>query len=155
MFQIRSRPDTYQTGTTSDGRLVVVGPFRHPWVIAVIFDRQGTFLGVERRAVQAATKQVWDEGFFQECLDRIIASWKADNGFIEGPIRVKPFFLSEYCIGIEEFPLDLSDYLSNPSKYSLEDQMEFARDVERWKSEGNFVFYWSESYHLDKDGDSL
>jgi hypothetical protein len=122
----------------------------------VFFDSRGTLLGPQKRAVSTESNPVgWDDRTFQECSSRALASWKAEIGFREEPIRVKPFFLKEYRIGIEEFPLDLADYLSNPSKYPPEDQIEFLKDVESWKREGSFVFFWSESYHLDKNGEPL
>ena len=156
MFRIQSRPDTYQTGLASGGRQVVMGPFHMPWVVAVFFDKHGTLLGVERKLVAAGINaEHSDASGYQESLDKTVASWKSEIGFIEAPIAVKPFFLKEYFIGIEELPLDLADYLSNPSKYPTEDQAEFLKDIVSWKSAGNFVFSWSESYHLDKNGESL
>lgn len=120
------------------------------------FYEHGAFLGVERKAVTAGVgSECWDEGTVQTAMERTMASWKAEIGFKEGPITVEPFFLKEYSIGIEEFPLDLADYLSDPSKYPPEDQAEFLKDIKRWKDEGNFVFFWSESYHLDRKGNSL
>jgi hypothetical protein len=97
----------------------------------------------------------WNDRIWREATGQVISLWKLQIGFVEKPICVRPFFLADYSIGISTFPLDLADYLANPSKYQKEDQEEFSRDVERWKNDGNFVFYWSESYHLDKNGDSL
>jgi hypothetical protein len=156
MFQIQSRPDTYQTGTTLDDHQVVMGPFHSPWVVALFFDNGGNLQNVERRAVPTPSKADGPHDIpFQEVIETISALWKREIGFTEGPISVQLFFLQDYCIGIEEFPLDLKDYLSNSSQYSPEDQAEFIKDIDRWKADGNYVFFWSESYHLDKNGDSL
>jgi hypothetical protein len=139
-----------------DGRLVVIGPFHHPSVVACFFDNDGGFLGLERRLVPSETQRdSADSAAFNTRLKALVASWKGELGFKKQAIKVKPFFLKEYSIGIEEYPLDLADFLADPTKYSAEDQLEFLRDIEQWKREGNFIFFWSESYHLDRNGDSL
>jgi hypothetical protein len=122
----------------------------------VFFDIHGTFLAVERRLVRVGIDaEEPDDGRYQDALEKTLALWKSALGFKERPIMVKRFFLPEYTIGIEEFPLDLADYLANPSEYPTEEQKEFSKDIESWKSAGNFVFFWSESYHLDKNGETL
>jgi hypothetical protein len=154
MFQINTRPDTYQTGITSDGRRLIVGPVRFPLVLAVFFDEEGALLSVEHRVVPAeGSSDDYVDDTDRENINRVLSKWKAELGFIEQPIRVEKFFLRDHKIGTEVLPLDLADYLSNPSEYSEEDQREFIKDIDKWKREGNCVFYWGEGYHLDRDGE--
>jgi hypothetical protein len=156
MFVIRTRPGTYQTGVTADGLQVIMGMWRYPWVVAAFFDHCGSFIDIQRRSLQLKDRpQDWYDPHFQLALKDILESWKMEIEYKDAPVSVKKFFLDEYKIGVHELPVDLQDYLDNPLGYTPEDREEFLKDIERWRSEGNFVFWWNANYHLDKCGEPM
>jgi hypothetical protein len=127
-----------------------------PVVLAVFFDGFGELREVQKRSLcLEQSPSDWYDPEFQAELARTLHSWQEEVGFEEEPITVKSFFLKDYRIGIQKLPVDCQAFMDNPSSYSQEDQEEFRRDIERWMKEGNFVFWWSENYHLNRDGEDF
>ncbi|SRR5581483_5653327 len=155
-FILQSRPTTYQTGVTSDHKQVIMGMHLYPWIVALFFDNDGTFLEVQRRELGLTQHpNDWYDPNFQNALRDALRSWQRTIGFVEKPISIKLFFQDSLRIGIKEFPSDLQDYIDNPHKYPESDSEEFAKDIVDWQVKGNYVFWWNTSYHLDKTGDTL
>jgi hypothetical protein len=148
MNAIRTRPLTYYTGFTADGRQVLLGWLSNSIVI-VFFDAGGTLLKMEEHALDL--RKSFGPAIEAE-VDKKIQAIRERLGIREGPIHVQPFFIENVCAGIKPYPADLQDYLSNPGSYSEEDAQIFRADVERWRAAGNCVLRWGEDYHIDSDG---
>jgi len=155
VFNLRSRPDAYQTGMTSSGDLAVMGML-FPWAVAVFFRPDGAFSAVQQEPlnIDARPSQRF-EPFVEAHFLAVLHAWQQKLGFKESPIQVQAFFLSDYRIGIRELPLDLQDYMDNPVQYPEEDQEEFTNDIDSWKAEGNFVFTWGIDYHVSREGETF
>jgi hypothetical protein len=154
-FILRSRVDAYQTGKTSGGDQVVMGML-FPWAVVVYFTPDGAFLKVEKKRLDtnAAPEQRFQPDVEDGFRD-VLRSWQGQIGYLEAPIQLQQFFLNEYRIGIRDLPSDLQDYLNNPERYPGEDHEEFLNDIESWKEEGNYVFWWGTDYPVNTDGETL
>ena len=153
MYTIRTRPHTFFTGTTNDGKQVLLGFLRD--IIAVaIFDNTGNLFETREYPVKIdLTRGLGPavEMMVEEQIQIIRQLLSIRNG----PIHVNLFFVESWNIGLKQFPLDLEDYLDRPGAYSEEDAKVFCKDIEDWKREGNCVLYWGNDYLLGRDGRTL
>jgi hypothetical protein len=141
----------YWTGTIAEGlQLLVV--IQVPFFIAIVFDRNGDLVRVERRMLSsstiAAAEQIGFRDFFREQGDREHSSWLHSLGFQEAVIRVKRFYLPDYHIGIVDFPRFFQDVLCNPSDYSEDEQRLAQSQRDRWFAEGLFELWLNEGTDL-------
>jgi hypothetical protein len=153
MHTIRTRPPTYFTGRTPDGKQVLLG-WRSDFIAILLFDQTGTLL--ERRAHPLGIDLRKGLGPAVEAIaDAKIRAIKKEIGFSGGPIRVQPFFIHDWRAGIKPFPEDLEDFLSDPSRFPEEDAEIFRADIKSWLDEGNCVLRWGNDYLLGPDGRTL
>jgi hypothetical protein len=141
----------YWTGTIAEAlQLLVV--VQVPSIIAIVFDRNGDLVRVERRMLSSSTieaaERVGFREFFQEQGDRELSSWLHSLGFQEAVIKVKRFYLPDYHIGIVDFPRFFQDVLCNPSAYSEDEQRLAQTQRDRWFTEGLFELWLNEGTDL-------
>jgi hypothetical protein len=160
LYRIQSCPDRYWTGAVYGDRQVVMG-LMYPKLVAVLFDSEGNLLEVQTRLFSFKAKSMGPNGpyllggeEFERKLDVELSSWQSNLGFLEGPISVKPYWLPEYWTGIEDIPQGLREILEDPEE-DEEDQRLELEALDDWIREGNFVFWWCENYHLDRDGEGI
>ena len=60
-----------------------------------------------------------------------IRAVKRELGIRRGPIRVQPFFVKGWEVGMKLFPDDLEEFLSDPDRFSEDESRIYRRDVER------------------------
>jgi hypothetical protein len=153
MYTIQTRPQAYFTGTTNDGKQVLLGWLRD--IIAVVlFDNTGDLLETREYPVNINLKKGLGP-VVETMVEKQIQVVRQLLGIREGSIQVNPFFVDSWKIGLKQLPLDLEDYLDHPDGYSEEDARIFRKDIEDWKSAGNCVLYWGNDYLLGRDGHTL
>src|SRR5262245_59914551 len=115
MHTIRSRPWTYFTGKTPDGRQVLLG-WASDFIGVLFFDEAGGLvntreypLGIDlRRGLGPAVEAI---------AAKKIRAVKRELGFRRGPIHVKPFFVESWEVGLKTFSDDLEEFLSEPDRF--------------------------------------
>lgn len=147
---IRTRPDTYYTGRTSDNDQVLLG-WLGDSIVVLRFNDTGKLLDVIEYPLNLAERRSLGPKVEAFVLDEV-AGIKRRLGFRDDMIRVKPFFLDRLHAGIRPFPEDLAEYLAEPASYPEEDAEVFREDVKRWLEAGNCVFVWENEYDLDDEG---
>jgi hypothetical protein len=162
LYRIQSCPDRYWTGTVYGDRQVVMG-LMYPELVVVLFDSEGNLLEIQTRLLHFKAKSMGPNGpyllggeEFERKLDIQLSSWQSEMGFQEGTISVKPFWSSEYWTGIEDIPQGSREMLENIEEIEDEEEMQdFLDSMDRWKQEGNFVFWWCKDYFVNRDGEGI
>jgi hypothetical protein len=153
MYTIQTRPHTYFTGTTKDGKQVLLGLLRD-MIAVVIFDNMGDLLETREYPVNIDLKKGLGPAV-ETMVEMRIHDVRQLLTTQHGPITVNPFVVEKWNIALKQFPLDLEDYLEHPDRCSAEDAQLFRKDIEDWKSAGNCVLYWGNDYLLGRDGHTL
>ena len=109
-------------------------------------------LGIEQRPLSffQAVKPPYD--IYDSRVLESIEAWKTEMNFRGATIKVKKFFSQELYVGIQDYPPDFDDTLSNP-KSSDEEKRSARESIKMWKKEREFVFWWGNDYWLDKSGE--
>jgi hypothetical protein len=81
-------------------------------------------------------------------IQRQIAAWKREVGFLSRPIRVKRFWLPDREAGID----DGLHYFKEREDMSEEVRAEERRSRDEWIRAGNFVLHWGRPLWMDRDG---
>ena len=150
MHSIRTRPSTYFAGQLSDGHQALLGWLGNG-IVLVLFNIAGELVRTDRLPLEFdPTREFGPEAEKKVCNEIIRVVDKL--GFVDGPIRVNPFFLDDLHAGIRSLPEDLEDFLANPTRFSDEDMELFRADIAKWCSLGNCVLRWNNDYDLDSDG---
>jgi hypothetical protein len=92
-------------------------------------------------------------GQFGEVIGDWIASYCNRNKLDEEPIQVKRFAYPDLNIGIEDFPEHMAEFLRSSDTFSEEERNEMPGAIEYWKGEGQFVFWWGQSFWMDQTGE--
>jgi hypothetical protein len=136
-----------------DGKQVLLG-----WVSDLIgvlfFDEEGELvsaseypLGIDlRRGLGPVVEAI---------AAKRIRAVKRELGIRRGPIRVKPFFVKRWEVGLKLFPDDLEEFLSTPDRFSEDEAPIYWRDVEQWRADENCVLKWGNQYYLDREGNTI
>jgi hypothetical protein len=135
----------------------------YPRLVAIFFDSSGSLLEVRTRPLPFEAKSMAPGGpymlfggEFRRKLAVELSSWQSEMGFQEGTISVKPYWLPEYWTGIEDIPQGLREMLENPEEIEDEEDRRLCLEViEGWIQDGNFVFWWCENYHMNRDGEGM
>jgi len=149
MYTIQTRPQGYFTGTTNNGKQVLLG-WLHDIIAVVIFDNTGDLLETREYPVNIDLKKGLGPAV-EAMVEKQIQVVRQLLSIREGSIQVNPFFVERWDIGLKQFPLDLEDYLDHPDGHSEEDAQIFRKDIEDWKRAGNCVLYWGNDYLLGRD----
>ena len=60
--------------------------------------------------------------------------------------------IGEPGLSVAPFPTVFQQFLDDPAGCDSEDYTSYREMLTRWISEGNFVLYWGNEYHLNPDG---
>lgn len=141
----------YWTGTTADHlqALVVV---LSPTIVAIFFDGEGNLVGVQERAISQETLAMAHRIGFHEAMrtqgDQEISAWLDSLGVHESVIKVKRFFLTDYHVGIVDFPQVFQEVLQHPSAFSEDEQRVAESERVRWSNEGLFELWLNDATNL-------
>jgi hypothetical protein len=136
LYPICGDDNDFFTGMTADGLQVLV-VVAVPTAIAVFFDREGRLIKNEERHLVDAGRT----GVFAETDERQLYSWLQSLGYKKGIILVRRFFISQYHIGVFDFPDSFSDILLSSSNRNQEERDFAQRELNRWASEGLFQLW--------------
>jgi hypothetical protein len=153
MYTIQTRPHTYFTGRSNDGKQVLLGWLRDI-IAVVIFDNTGHLLESREYPLNIDLKRGLGPAV-ETMVEKQIHVIRQLLNIRQGPIRVTPFVVDRWNIGLKQFPLDLEEYLDHPEGCSEEDAPIFRKDIEDWKRAGNCVLVWGNDYLLGGDGHTL
>lgn len=139
-------PHLYYAGCLLNGHQVLMG-VKNPKLVMIEFDADGNYL-------QTITR---DE-IHNSVLPRIdpvkkIEEWQAEIGFIPSTILIKRFSLPDLWIGIEDLPSHYQEFLNSRDSYSAEDCRNYQEQINIWEESGDFVLFWDEDYHLNREGE--
>ena len=150
LYAIRPDEGYFSAGITADCEQVLMGLFC-PNLIAFRFDREGNLLGSEQRSVPFFRDVTPPYDMFDERIQPMIATWKAEMGFRPATIRVRKFFSDEHFIGIEDYPSHFHEVVSDPGA-DEEEKADIRGSIELWDKDGQFVLQWGNDYWLDGSG---
>lgn len=152
-YLIRGYGRDFETGITSDDYQVLMG-LLCPHVVAYFFSSDGALAEIQQREWSTPAPRMGADGpyriYDQEFQDRLceqILNWQSEIGFTASVIRVRPFFDDEHWVGIEALPEYLQEIDESDDDYAF-----LSTEREKWKDEGNFVFYWAKDYYMTGDG---
>jgi hypothetical protein len=158
LYTIKEDPTYYYTGWMAQ-KLQTLVVIYHPSLITIFFDEKGYLVEAAVKPLPESTKGLiaqrgFTDAFLKGADQEILASLR-ESGFREGPINVKRFFLSQYHIGIKDFPETFSDILTSPSLFSASDLSFAKEEADRWLDEGLYELWLNpESYRwINRDGD--
>lgn len=148
------------TGGTADGLRVLMGI---DWnaMICMRFDAAGNYVGCEERYFghdgEPTNAPVTKSPFHLasvagERVEERFDDWKRDMLNWEGPIETEEFHHPTRFIGVEPFPDWYQQMLENPSAYSPQQRAQLESSIDRWRKDGDFVFWWNENYLCNADG---
>lgn len=147
LYRIVAWENIFRTCRSNNGDQLLIG-VQLPELVAVVFDRHGTFERITTRQLRSATAGPDDDRVASE-LDEMIR----DLRFAASPIEVKRFFLDDFWIGIKAMPDHFEEVLEHPDHFD-ETQRAILRDeMAKWIARGDFVLYWCEEYYLNRDGE--
>ena len=153
-YHIQNSTYYFYAGYLENGNLVLMG-IQQPKLVMVEFDPEGNYLKTSDREVfqERLTSGLHHNETREDILLSVLLDWQRDVAFRAGTISVKPFFLPELDIGIEDLPEHYQEVLDHPEQYDAERLTELQGDIRDWRERGSFVLYWVEDYYLDRDGD--
>src|SRR5262249_44817577 len=146
MHSIRTRPNAYYAGKTTNGRQILIG-----WLgnaIAIFqFDDQGALIDTKELPIDADL----GEGLgpvVESKVENQILSICARLGFHDEVIHVAPFYSERLSAGIRQYPIDLEEFIHNPGEFANEDAAIFQADIADWNACENFILRWNEDHYL-------
>lgn len=141
----------YWTGTTP-ARTQVLVVVLSPKIIAIFFDEKGNLVGVQERAISSEMLAMAHRIGFHEALrtqgDQEISDWLDSLGAHESVVKVKRFFLTDYHIGIDDFPRVFQEVLQLPSAYSEDEKRVAESERLRWQKDGLFELWLNDATNL-------
>lgn len=152
LYTLSTYGTAFQTGVTPSGEQVLLGVYELSMVL-VRFDASGELLGVERRPLSGmdTTSPVVSEQVKEQ-----LAAWLAELSWVEQPIRVFKFLLSDCRVYISDFPnWAIVLYYDPDSCTDLEERRQSREQMASWEEAGKFVFWWGNDYHMNKDGEVI
>lgn len=142
----------FYTGRTADGRQLVAGEWC-PDLLVGLFDDAGDLCEVQYRT----TKEKGE-------VELRLREW---YDYFPGLVRVKRFrmapgpnqpvnplqlaLVGELGFAIAPFPLSWEGCYGNPAEFPA-DEPDYVEMVRGWIERENFVLYWGNELHLDKNG---
>jgi hypothetical protein len=133
--------DSYRffiTGRGGDGSQFLI-VLQQPDFIVVQFDQQGVLgrsLKRDMRMPCETPQDSWSmRDAFAEKTAPALHHFFDSVGFAEGPIVTQQFFVSDYGIGVVDFPRAFSEYLASPSEYSSDELTIAQAERARWEKE--------------------
>jgi hypothetical protein len=157
-YTIQNDADLFWTGLAADGRQVILG-YLMPNIVVYWFDSEGNYSGKER--ISLANKPVRDEitgiyevtsGFLMRADEELLA-YKQEIGYQPCAVQVRAFFDEDEYVGIMRVPSSYQAFLESDEEYSEEEKEAYARHIQRWIEDGQFVFCWCEEYWMDESGE--
>src|SRR5262249_31550217 len=148
-YQIAGSNYDFYTGQTSDGlQLLVV--IQLPRFLVITFDQKGNLVNVNEMPLADSTVSAAKYGSHAALsgTDGNILQLFQDRGVVLGPIRVKLFFLSQYDVGIKDFPDYFQSILSAPHNYSADEYDIATQELERWSHDGLFDLWLNNGVRL-------
>ena len=137
LYQIQNDIYHYQTGRLSNGNQLLIqsdldGP---PLPLAhwIEFDTEGNLLA----AYDQSTPQ----------------PLPGSSSFTLGTIKVKPFFIPEILIGIQDLPDHYQEFLDHPENANEDERFYYPEEIQAWREAGNFVLWFNEDYYLNEEGE--
>jgi hypothetical protein len=153
MHAIRTRPRTYFTGKTTDGKQVLLG-WVSDFVGVIFFDDMGKIIETREYSLGIDITKGFGPAVEARAKEEIKAIRK-QFGVSRGQIKVQPFFIPKWQVELKLFPDDLQDYLDHPDSVAEEDLPIYRTDIERWIANQNYVLKWGNDYYLDKEGNTI
>jgi hypothetical protein len=139
------------TGLTPNDEQVLMGLFC-PDLVAFHFDREGNLLRIDQRPVPFFQGVTPPYNIYDKRIPRLIKAWQKEMGLRPATIQVRKFFSHELYIGIEDYPSDFEEILSDPAA-DEEEKADVRRDMKSWDKDGQFVLQWGNDYWLDESGE--
>lgn len=160
----------FYAGQLPQGRqaLVTGGNRRHELAVH-LFDRDGNFLGVERRELnfdcfgdsgedddeeQEEDEDSPDggEGGMAQTLRAYLA---AEFGFRPGLIRIKRVDHPDAEFSIDPLPTHYEEFLEDPHNrlFTDEDRHAYPYSMREWLRQGEFIFNYNNDYYVDQNGE--
>jgi len=149
-YAIRPDEGYFSAGVMADGQQVLMGLFC-PNLVAFRFDGDGSLLGSEQRPVPFFRNVTPPYNIYDDRIQPMIEEWQAEMGFRPATIRVRKFWSVEHYIGIEDYPSDFHEVLSDPDADD-EEKAEMRESIRLWDKAGQFVVQWGNDYWLDGTG---
>jgi hypothetical protein len=158
LFQIQNDGNNFFTGVCDGGRQVVMG-LLCPEIVAFFFNTAGDLIEQQARPWSEAAAQLAGRelpykifgGQFRALIQQQMQAWQAELRFRTKTIQVKEFSGSPYSVGIELLPDQWID-LEDAEELDDEEREEEIQARDQWLAKGQFVFWWSEDYHMSKSG---
>jgi hypothetical protein len=152
LYQLWGDPGRYfWTGITANGSQAFIFVWL-PNFVTVLFDQGGNLLSVEKRTFSPDTIAKTNKCGLHETRDEEVGqemeAWFNELQFDECLIAVKRFFLTEYHVGIVDFPRCFQEVLLSPSAFSVDEQIVAQAEHQRWFREGVFVLWLNEGFDL-------
>lgn len=140
----------YRAGRLSNGNQVLMDEFSR-----VEFDTEGNLLNAFGRETSQATLKAIDVD------GNVLAVFPQEASpspsmmlpFTPGTISVKPFFLTELWLGIQNLPDHYQEFLDDPDNANEDERHYYPKEITGWLECGNFVLWWNEDYYLNEDGE--
>ena len=154
LYNIQNSEIYFHTGHLENGNQVLMG-IQFPDIALLEFDPQGNYLSIAARGIPKQFLSVRNGIYWADdiVLQALIKNWQDEIGFIPGTISVKPFFLPDQWIGIQDLPDHYLEFLNQPENYDEERRLQLQEDIRQWRESGDFVLYWSEDYYLNQEGE--
>jgi hypothetical protein len=145
---------SFSTGVIPDGRQALFATLASD-IVLVTFQLDGHYLDFTTRRVQDT---MLDEQGARSLLmpvpdHREWMAWKQEIRFTPQTISVCRFFIDELEVGIEDIPRYYRDVLLHPGEFEAQEVDDVKVAVERWLTEGSFVFLCGTEYWIDKAGE--
>jgi hypothetical protein len=150
-------PEVYefQAGWSSQGDQVLMG-LVEDGVVAVFFSASGRFLRYEFRPVKPepvpSQSPVKQEQARDALLWSALGDWTDELGLTRGVIKVFPFWVGQWVIGIAGLPDFWVRFLSNPQSENERRRVQWFKEIEEWQREGKYILWWRSEYWMDKEG---
>jgi hypothetical protein len=122
-----------------------------PNLVAFYFDRDGELLRSEQWPVPFFRDVTPPYDIYDERIQPMIETWKAEVRFRPATIRVRKLFSDEHYIGIEDYPSHFHEILSDPAA-DEEEKADVRGSMGLWEKDGQFVLLWGNDYWLDGSG---
>lgn len=153
MHTIRSRYRTYYTGSTADGKQVLLG-WHSDFIAVLLFDETGKLLETKAYPLGIDLKLGLGPAVEVKARKKIQVIMR-ELHYRRGPIRVKPFFIESWQVGLRLFPIDLEEFLADPDRFAEDEAQIYKTDIDRWKANQNCILQWGNNYYLDRDGNTI
>lgn len=163
LYNIAINIPYFYTGRSSNGTQTLMG-VQMPDLVMVVFDADGNYLRTDLKAIPQdrepddrepvnAPQVETDVDSAENEFSAYINEWQTDLGVVPGTISVKQFYLPERFIGITDLPEHYQEVLDHPENFTEERLQMLRRDIEAWRTNGQFVLDWDEDYYMSEEGD--